>query len=169
MLWECSPFRLAKFDTVPSLGRVRNHLGQGHSPMLVFHVTQQPARREQGHEPMHVCVLVEQRPVEPGRLIVVAVGVVVSALRPPHLVAHQQHRYAESEHGGGQAVLHLSVAQFLHRRVVGRTLGPAVPAPIVVRPVTVALAVQLIVFALVRNQVIEGEPVMTGRKVLLPR
>jgi hypothetical protein len=25
------------------------------------------------------------------------------------------------------------------------------------------------VFALVRNQVIEGEPVMTGRKVLLPR
>ena len=39
---------------------------------------------------MHIRVLFDQRPVEPTGLVVLAIGVVVAALRAPHFVAHQR-------------------------------------------------------------------------------
>ena len=75
-----------------------------------------------------------RRPVEPADLVVLAVGVVVAALRAPDLVAHQQHRRA----GGDSSV---SAKKFftcrlrrrLDRRVLGRPLDAAVPALVLVR------------------------------------
>ena len=87
-------------------------------------------------------------PVEPGRFVVLAVGVVVAALRAAHLVAHQQHRRPDREQRQRQEVLHLAVAQPLHRGIVGGPLDAAVPAQVVVRSVAVALAVRLVVLAL---------------------
>ena len=49
--------------------------------------------------------------------VVVAVVVVVAALRPADLVAHQQHRRAERQQLDGQEVLDLAAAQALDRRV----------------------------------------------------
>ncbi len=46
-------------------------------------------------EPMEVAVSLEERPVEPADLVVLAVGIVVASLRPPDLVAHRQHRRAQ--------------------------------------------------------------------------
>ena len=67
-------------------------------------------------ESVDVGVPLEQAPVEPADLVVLAVGVVVAALRPAHLVAHQQHRRAGGEQRQREEVLDLAVAQRLDRR-----------------------------------------------------
>ena len=55
----------------------------GSSPTPVAGGDQHP------HEPMEVAVPLEEPPVEPADLVVLAVRVVVASLRPAHLVAHQ--------------------------------------------------------------------------------
>ena len=89
---------------------------------------QQPGEAEQ------VAVGVEQSPVEPGDLVVLAVGVVVAALRAAELVAGEQHRHAlRAEQQRAARFARLARAQRADRRVVGRALGAAVPAEVVVR------------------------------------
>ena len=67
------------------------------------------------HESPDVRMPLEQRPVEPGRLVVLAVRVVVAALRASDLVAHQQHRRAHAEEQQCEEVLDLPVAERLDR------------------------------------------------------
>ena len=59
----------------------------------------------------------------------------------------------------------LAAAQREHVGVVGRTLDACVPAPVVVAAVTVVLAVGLVAFVLVADEVGKGEPVVTGHEV----
>ena len=49
----------------------------------------------------------EERPVQPVQLIVVTVGVVVALLGASHLIAHEDHRYALTEHENRYGVLDL--------------------------------------------------------------
>src|SRR5262249_5207726 len=51
--------------------------------------------------------LVDRFPVEPGDLVVLAVGVVVAALRAGKLVARQKHRHALREQNSRQHIAHL--------------------------------------------------------------
>src|SRR4029450_1783892 len=101
-------------------------------------------------------------PVDPGRLVVLAVGVVVPPLRAAELVAGGQHRHAGGQQQGGQVVAHLAGAQGVDLRVVGGPLDPAVPVPVVALAVPVVLAVGLVALVLVADQVGEGEPVGRG-------
>ena len=50
-------------------------------------------------ETVDISVVLQQGPVQPADLIVLAVCIVVPALAAPHLVAHQQHRGTECDHG----------------------------------------------------------------------
>ena len=104
-------------------------------------------------------------PVEPGDLVVLAVGVVVAALGVAELVAVPSI---------GTPVLSSSVVisarrrvqpQPQHLRVVGRALDAAVPRAVVVGAVAVLLAVGLVVLEVVGDQVGEGEPVVRGDEV----
>ena len=104
-------------------------------------------------------------PVEPADLVVLAIGVVVAALRAPDLVAHQQHRRPEREQGQGQEVLDLAVAQRLDGGIVGRPFDAAIPAEVVVGAVAVVFAVCFVVLAVVRDQIVEREAVVAGDEV----
>ena len=64
----------------------------------------------------------DQRPVEPGELVVLAVGVVVAVLRAADLVAGDEHRHALREEQDRGEVLHLPLAEA--RRSPGRRSGP---------------------------------------------
>ena len=66
-------------------------------------------------------------PVEPGDLVVLALGVVVAALRAPDLVAAEQHRHALREQQRREQVALLPRAQRDDLRIVGRALDAAVP------------------------------------------
>ena len=118
-----------------------------------------------GDEAQQVGVALGEAPVEPARLVVLAVGVVVAALRAAHLVAHQQHRRAERQQVDRQQVARLAAAQGEHVGVVGGALGAAVPAQVVVGAVAVVFAVGLVVLAVVRHQVLEREAVVAGDEV----
>ena len=119
-------------------------------------------------EAVHVAVPFKQRPVEPTGLVVVAVGVVVAALRAPHLVAHQEHRRAHRQQGQRQEVLHLTVAELVDARIFGRPFDAAIPAQIIIGAVAVPFAVTLVVLDVVRDQVVERKPVVTGHEIDAP-
>ena len=107
----------------------------------------------------------QQPPIEPVRLAIQAIGVVVATLAAADLVTHEQHRRADRHHQHRQEVLDLPAAQRLHVRRVGRPLRAAVPAQVVVRAVAVAFAVRLVVFVVVRDQIVERESVVAGDEV----
>ena len=65
----------------------------------------------------------------------------------------------------GQEILHLPVAQLLHRRIIGRTFDAAVPASVVVGSVAVVFAVGLVVLLVIGDKIVEREAVVAGYEV----
>ena len=105
-------------------------------------------------------------PVDPRRLVVLVVGVVVATLRPGELVAGDEHRRAVAQQqqstsrcaagggGGGNLV-----------GDVRSSLPATVPRAVVVGAVGVVPAVGLVVLAVVRDEVVHREPVVRGEEV----
>ena len=118
-----------------------------------------------GRELDQVGVLRGCRPVKPGELVVLAVGVVVTALAARELVAAEQQRHAFGEQQRGDEVAPLARAQLEHGSVVGGALNAAVPAAIVVGAVMIVLAVGLVVLGVVADDVCEREAVVHRQDV----
>ena len=116
-------------------------------------------------EVVHPAVVVEQGPVEPGDVVVLAVAVVVALFALQHLVAAPQHGYTLAQHENGHEVAGLASTQREDRRIVGRAFDAAVPAQIVVVAVAVVLAVGLVVLEVVAHQIPECEAVVAGDEV----
>src|SRR5208337_4549734 len=108
---------------------------------------------------------VVQVPVQPGELVVLAIGVIVPLLGVPDLVAGQEHGDALGEHQRDHEIALLALAKFENDRVVGRSLGSAVPAIVAARAVAVLLAVGLVMLVVVRDKVFEREAVVAGDEV----
>src|ERR1700685_2349127 len=109
---------------------------------------------------MHIRVLRDQRPIEPIRLVVMTVGIVIAMLRSPNLIAHREHRQTKRKRGDGEKVLHLTVPESFGCRIIRRTLDTTVPTSIIISAVAVVFAVGLVVFLVVRDQVVECESVV---------
>src|SRR4051794_30634576 len=110
-------------------------------------------------------LLVAVGPVEPRQLVVLAPRVVVAVLRPPPLVAAEQHRHALREEQRGEEVAYLTLTQRVDLRIVGRAFDAAVPGAVVGRAVVVVLAVRLVVLLVVRDEVAKCEAVVRGDEV----
>ena len=67
----------------------------GYFPEGVFYGPQSAGRTEKAHETVQLGMFFHQRPVEPAKFVVVAIGVVIAILGAPHFVAHQDHGHAE--------------------------------------------------------------------------
>ena len=105
------------------------------------------------------------RPVHPAQVVVLAIGVVVAALRTRTLVAHQQHRHALREEHAGQHVALLPGTKSEDAGIVGRTLDAVIGREVVAVAVAVSLAIGLVVLLLVGDRVGEGVAVMRGDEV----
>lgn len=114
---------------------------------------------------MHARVLLKQRPIEPIGFVVVAISIVITVLRTPDLISHQDHGKAKGKQCNRHEILHLAGSQPFDAGVCGWTLNATVPASIVIATVTVILTICLVVLLVVRDQVVEREPIMTGNKV----
>ena len=99
-------------------------LVEGERGALDDDITALPEGVEQLHETVDVGVPLEQAPVEPADLVVLAVGVVVAVLRAAHLVAHEQHRRAGRQQFEHKEVLDLAIAQRLDG---ASSVGPSTP------------------------------------------
>ena len=104
-------------------------------------------------------------PVEPGKLVVLTVGIVVATLRMAEFVTVPHHGDALAHQEGRYQRAPAALAYLEDRRVVGRAFRAAVPRAVVVSSVVVVLAVRLVVLAVVGDQVGEGEPVMRGDEI----
>src|SRR5581483_3858950 len=99
-------------------------------------------------------------PVEPARLVVLAIGVVVAPLRAAELVAGEKHRHALGEKERREQVARLPCPQFENVGAVGRAFDAAVPAAVVRVAVAVLLAVGLVVLLVVAGEVAKREAVV---------
>src|ERR1700691_2870648 len=116
-------------------------------------------------EPEDIFIPDSAAPVEPADLVVLAIGVVVSSLCPPDLVAGDYHRHALGKQQYRGKVLDLPPAEVLDRRVGGIAFYTAVRAVVVVVAVPVSLAVCLVVLGVIGNKVIECEAVVGGDEI----
>ncbi|SKW50398.1 Uncharacterised protein [Mycobacteroides abscessus subsp. abscessus] len=81
------------------------------------------------------------------------------------LVSVRQHRRALAQYQGCEDVAHLPGAQRENLRIIGGPFHTAVPGPVVGFAVLIVLAVGLVVFLVVGDQVSQGEPVVSGDEV----
>ena len=104
-------------------------------------------------------------PVEPRDRIVLAIRIVVAALRAPGFVAGLQHRHALRQQQGAEQVALLFFAQRDDRGIVGLALDAAVPREIVVVAVAVALAVRFVVLVVIGDEIVQREAVVRGHEI----
>ena len=76
---------------MPLDARLAKHLAECKAMVARRHLAHEAKGDESLHEPVQVAVALDQAPVEPTDGIVLAVGVVITTLRAPYLVAHQDH------------------------------------------------------------------------------
>ena len=125
-----------------------------------------PQADQLAHELEQQLLVLAELPVEPGELVVLAVGVVVALLacgrarRPPSSIGTP----CDSKQRREQVAL-LARAQRADLRVVGRPFDAAVPAAVVVLAVAVVLAVGLVVLVVVAHEVAQREAVVRGDEV----
>ena len=108
---------------------------------------------------------IEEAPIEPADLVVLAIGIAVTPLGAAHLIAHLEHRCTDRDEQNDKKVLDLTSAQLLDGSIVGSSFGPAVPGQILVEPVAVAFVIRLIVLTVVRDQIAQREAVVAGNKI----
>ena len=93
-------------------------------------VKMQTKARHHANESEQIGIGVAKLPVHPTCLIVLAVGVVVSGLRPANLISHQHHRSPDGEQVEGYHVLDLLYPQDFNFRNAGRAFDTAIPTQI---------------------------------------
>src|SRR5215469_4588491 len=92
-------------------------------------------------------------PVEPGSLIVLAIRVVVAALRASNLVSTKQHRHSERQQQCREKVALLTITQSVDLPIVGLPLYTVIRAVIGVGTVAIVRAVPVIVLVVVADEV----------------
>ncbi len=166
------PRILVEFDP---LDAEPHEIGITHGPGAALEEASLPQHRDaraQAEQFAHVIrsrtvgVLPVQRPgVADGDVHGDAVGVVVAVLRVPELVAGEQHRCARRQQQRREHRPDVPVAGGEDLRIVGRPFDPVVHRLVVVRPVPALLTVLVVVLALVRDRIGEGETVVGGDEV----
>ena len=123
-------------------------------------------RDHQPEESMNIGELVQPVPIDPRGVVVLVVRVVVAVLGREELIAHAKHGNAVRQHEDRREVLRLSPAKRDHLvGYSGVALPAAVPGEVVVGSVRVVVTVRLVVFAVVRDEVVEREPIVGSDEV----
>src|SRR5512132_3982577 len=104
-------------------------------------------------------------PVKPTDLVVLTIRVVISVLCLTPLISAAEHRHALGKKQCREKIAALPVAPCVNLRVIGRSFDAAVPRLIIVVAVAVLVAIQLVVFFVVADQVVQCESIVGGNEV----
>ena len=110
-------------------------------------------------------LLVSALPCQPADLVILAIGVVVSALRPCPFVTRADHRHALRKQKCGEQITPLPTAQFVDIGIIRRALGPVIPGMIIVVAVLIVLAVRFVVFVVIADEIVEREAIVRGDEI----
>src|SRR5262249_46643737 len=117
-------------------------------------------------EELHdVRILLHRIPIEPADLIVLTICVVVSLLGSAEFVTAEHHRGTKREKQSTGVVFDELLSKLDDRGVVRFTFDATVPRIVIIRAVLVVLEVGIIVFAVIRDQVVESKPIVTVDKI----
>ena len=100
-------------------------------------------------KPEYVPVLIQQAPIQPGHLIVMAVRIVVAKLGISKFISCQKHGYPPAAHQDRAGIAYHPPAQGIYRLILGLPFRPAVPAVIVIASIRVVPSVALIVLFII--------------------
>src|SRR5260370_5308664 len=101
-------------------------------------------------------------PADPARFVILAIGIVVTGLRVADLIASQDQRQALRQQQTGELVSAQLTTKRCYLGIVGRAFMAAIGAVVLVGAVAIALAIGLVVFFVVAEQILEREAVMHG-------
>ena len=104
-------------------------------------------------------------PLQPGDVVVLAVGVVVAILAVAEFVAGEDHRRAQRQQHHAEQVLCGAFAFRRDNGIIARSFDAEVVRPVRIRAVVVVLAVGLVVLVRVHGQIVERETVMACDEV----
>ena len=110
-------------------------------------------------------LLFQIAPVMPARFVVLAVGIVVAALRAAKFVPAEQHRHPARDQKSQQEVLDLAFPHGLDRGIRCLAFCAVVLAEVVVCPIMVVFSVCFIVLITIAHQVIQSEPIVAGDEI----
>ena len=91
-------------------------------------------------------VFFQQRPVQPGYFIILAVGIVVSKLRVSEFITGKEHGGPPAAHKNGAGIFYHAETQIHDFFIVCRAFITAVPAPVIIGAVRIVPAICLIMF-----------------------
>src|ERR1019366_7797886 len=132
-------------------------------------LTQNRMRSTKGNhaagEAVHFLVLLQLAPVTPTGLVVLAVGVVVAALRAAKFITAEQHRNPARDQQGQKEVLDLAFPQGLDPSIRRLAFSAIVLAEVGVGTVVVVFSVCFIVLVAIAHQVVQSEAVVSGNEV----
>src|SRR5208283_80816 len=167
-----TPVRPAELDAVPVDFGAAQQLVEAQPEAFLITRTQQPEAlgNEFSHKLMEVPVSVEEAPIEPADLVILAIGIAVAPLSAPHFVAHLEHRRTNRCEQDYNQVFYLAASQLLDGSVpegivAGGPLDPAVPRQVGPGAVPVPFAIRLVVLFVIRNQIVQRETVVTGYEI----
>ncbi len=120
-----------------------------------------PELDERAHEGKQLRI--GPRPIEPGQLIVLRIGVVVALLAAAELIAGREHERSARQEQARQQRAQVTRPRGLDGLIRAFAFGAVVPGEIVVGAVAIGLAIRVIVLASMGNEIAQGEAVM-GRK-----
>src|SRR6266481_7009911 len=104
-------------------------------------------------------------PVKPTDIVVLTIDVVVAVLCSTPLISAAEHRHALGKKQCREKIAALPVAQHVNLWLIGRTFDTPIPRLIIVVAVAVLVAIQLVVFFVVADQVVQGESIMGCHEV----
>ena len=108
----------------------------------------------------------QEIPIQPCRLVILVVGIVIPALGIHELITCAEHRRPIGQEKKAAEILDLLHPKRHHIiRYTFVTLPPTVPTVILVAPVLILTAVGPIMFVVVGNQIVEAESVVAGHEI----
>ena len=122
-------------------------------------------RKDAASKPKDFVIPLEERPIDPTRLVVLAIGIVVAPLAAPEFVSGKKHRHASGDRDGQQKILDLPAAHGFNGRIVRLSLDAVVRAVVLIRSIPVALAVGFVVLSGVADQVVQRKTIVAGDEV----
>src|SRR5207248_10788290 len=104
--------------------------------------------------------IIAARPIVPTDLVVLAISVVISILRPCKFVATQEHWHALREDKRRQKIATLFRSERIDLRIVGWSFRAAIPRLVVLIAVLIVFAVRIVVLLVITDEVVERETIV---------
>src|SRR4051794_15180556 len=114
------------------------------------------------HERREPAATRTQIPIDPTDFVVLAVRIVVAALRATKLIARLQHRHTLRQQYCGEQIANLTFAQLDYLLIFRRAFDATVPTQVVIVAITVVFEIGFVVLFVVGSDVVQREAVVTG-------